>query len=336
MCEEDVTDWAKAQLQAHLGGRVLYSDQEVVIRTADVYSNGKATLKLRDHPTVTLEFVVLVAWDLEGKGRSIHGQTTIANLSEKHLDAPQLESTLPEGGAKDPAAIQVLTVMRTKGRMQILTLLDAFWDHVRLRFGPRCLIPPGDAAAERREVARCLTAWMMANTTGPLRLAWLSNKALLARTLVTGLVTAGGACLIGGPAGLATVGAVVGGGCGGYKGWQLQRENFADFVQAFFDTDRVLLVDMMVKFLVTPAGQPVTLDRWEEWVVDPAHQRLLLVHYCKELSDDSDSSTSAAPSACSEHTTSNKVLTKMRRCCPFGLPRAPSAPAPPPAPHGPS
>lgn len=26
----------------------------------------------------------------------------------------------------------------------------------------------------------------------------------------------------------------------------------------------------------TPAGQPVTLDRWEEWVVDPAHQRLLL------------------------------------------------------------
>jgi len=117
---------------------------------------------------------------------------------------------------------------------------------------------------------------------------------------------------------------------------QLQRENFADFVQAFFDTDRVLLVDMMVKFLVTPAGQPVTLDRWEEWVVDPAHQRLVLVHYCKELSDDSDSSTSAAPSACSEHTTSNKVLTKMRRCCPFGLPRAPSAPAPPPAPHGPS
>ena len=78
----------------------------------------------------------------------------------------------------------------------------------------------------------------------------------------SGLMTASGSFILGGPVGLAVAGVVLGGGYGGYKGWAQQRENFGDFCQAFLETDRVLLLEMMGRFLESPEGKLLTLQNW--------------------------------------------------------------------------
>eukprot|EP00667_Euglena_gracilis_P015140 EG_transcript_15733 len=331
MGEEDVADWCKAELHRCLAAQTLYAEEDGTFCTTDVYSSGKATSNAgADGPRLNVEFVVLVGWQCRARGKVVEGRASVGNVGQVYMDNPQFDISLTDT-AKDDMANKALLWMRTRGRPKLQELLDTFWDQARLKFGMRCFTGEGDESLERRELARHLVTWTALNMLTAMRLAWLSSKALAARTLITGLMTAGGAFMLGGPLALAAAGAVVGGGCGGYKGWLHQRENFAEFCQAFFETDRVLLVDMMARFLQTPAGQGVTLEGWEGWVRASEHQRLILVHYCKELSDDGGGAPSAAapgtagPSAGEGGTAAQKCAARLRQYC-CTLPRLPFAP----------
>jgi len=289
--ESDITELCRGELKKQLENQVLFEVGKFRCASTELrFVRGEAavTTNKKKRKVVTVDFSLVLAWSGTHADRKFEGFLTIPSLADENPDSSTIEINFNEN-TTDEVSGRFLAGLQIKGRAKIQDCLANFWQMIREKWGDQCLTSGvDDPAARKRDLCRKLVAWMKLNLPTSLRKSWISGKALAARGVLTGVMTYTTSFIVGGPMGLAIAGAVMGGSYSGYKGYKFQVENFGEFTQAIMEVDRGMLLDMMGRFVDSPAAKGLTEENWHHWISQRNNQRSLLVHFCKELSDDTE------------------------------------------------
>eukprot|EP01012_Entosiphon_sulcatum_P044696 TRINITY_DN594_c0_g1_i1.p1 TRINITY_DN594_c0_g1~~TRINITY_DN594_c0_g1_i1.p1 ORF type:complete len:469 (-),score=93.29 TRINITY_DN594_c0_g1_i1:85-1491(-) len=298
--ESDITPWCKAQLETLLQNRRLFDKEGVACRTGKVYTvKGEASVSTRrGKQMLVVEFQVQVSWHAilkQPKGEDgvekdpvqINGLLTLPNITEDTIDKTEVEIALEPTQQETPQATQVLATVRKFSKEAAHNVVLQFWADLREKYGKATVENKVvDEASERQKLGKGLVQWMQMHMFNEVRREWTSRKAIALRTIITGIMTASGSIMVGGPAGLIAATAIMGGGFGGYKGYRRQLDSFGDFAEAFMGSDFILLVEMATRFVLNGESAGLRQDNIEEWLDNKKNLRNFILWYCKELSED--------------------------------------------------